>query len=65
MRQMPAPFLKILNRNPETLHFWLHLINQIKVRYILEYLDDSTKLSQFRVSHECETFRAEEICKVP
>lgn len=38
MRQIPVLFLKILNRNPETLYFWLHLINQVKVRYALKYL---------------------------
>lgn len=48
MRQMPVLFLKILNRNPEMLYFWLHLINQVKVRYALKCLHgrDKTVISQ-------------------
>jgi hypothetical protein len=53
---MSVLFLKFLNRNPEVL-FLVILINQVKVRYTLEYLDDSTKVLQVRVSHEFETFR--------
>ena len=53
---MSVLFLKFLNRNPEVL-FLVILINQVKVRYTLEYLDDSTKVLQVRVSHEFEAFR--------
>lgn len=44
MRQMPVLFLKILSSNPETLYFWLHLINQVKVRYALKYLHGLNKI---------------------